>query len=342
MRGRGAAWQPVLLSQQLRQAQLEGGTDPANGLGILWPLPTALQVAHHCGEEGEASAYGRGWRAVPLGPLQALPHQSWAPRRLGRACQAGATARPALAAAHGRSGLDGLGLAGTPAGEGRLRKRTGRRCPESGRWKGEYWMSEAEGGVTQRKGLPAPDLSIAQHRVSALHGRHGQRQTIQAPQQAAEVVVATHCSCQGLLTGAGGLRGGEKTIGRAGPHRRAGRTRRQPCCCRRARGPPAGHSGKCSLAKVRAALQPHSRPHQIQPHRLLTQPSLALTPALNQGPHLFQALDQRVQEAPRIVDTGIWNVSVAGKGAQRVWAVGARQRAAGYEQLTPKAWARAS
>lgn len=109
-------------------------------------------------------------------------------------------------------------------------------------------MSEAEAGVTQRKGLPAPDLSIAQHRVSALHGRHGQRQTIQAPQQAAEVVVATHCSCQGLLTGAGGLRG-EKTIGRAGPYRRAGPTRMQPCCCCRVRGPPAGHSGKRSLAK---------------------------------------------------------------------------------------------
>ena len=201
-------------------------------------------------------------------------------------------------------------------------------------------MSEAEGSVTQRKGLPAPDLSIAQHRVSALHSRHGQRQTIQAPQQAAEVVVATHCSCQGLLTGAGGLRG-EKTIGR-GPYRRARPTRLQPCCCCRARGPPAGHSGKRSLAGGGAALQPHSRPHQIQPHRLLTQPSLALTPALNQGPHLFQALNQCIQEAPRIVDTGIWNVSVAGKGAQRVWAVGARERAAGYEQLAPKAWARAS
>ena len=42
------------------------------------------------------------------------------------------------------------------------------------------------------------------------------------------------------------------------------------------------------------------------------------------------------------MDTGTWNVSVAGKEAQRVWAVGARERAAGYEQLAPKAWARAS
>lgn len=152
--------------------------------------------------------------------MQEFPHQSWAPHRLGRACQAGATVRPALAAAHRRSGLDGLGLAGTPVGEGRLRKRTGS-------WKREYWVSEAEWGVTQWKGLPAPDLSIAQHRVSSLHSRHGQRKTIQAPQQAAEVIVATHCSCQGLLTGAGGLRG-ERTIRRAGPYRRAGPTGIQP------------------------------------------------------------------------------------------------------------------
>lgn len=58
--GCGAAWQPMLLSQQLCQAQLEGSTDPANGLGILGPLPTALQVTHHCEEKGEASVYGWG------------------------------------------------------------------------------------------------------------------------------------------------------------------------------------------------------------------------------------------------------------------------------------------
>lgn len=99
---------------------------------------------------------------------------------------------------------------------------------------------------------------------------------------------------------------------------------------------------KCNLAKEVGTLQPYSCPPQIQPHRLLAQPSLASTPALNQSPHLFQALDQCIQEAPRIVNTGIWNVSVARKGAQRVWALGARERAAGCEQLTPKAWARAS
>ena len=51
MRGRGAALQPMLLRQQLCQAQLEGSPDPPYGLSILWPLPTALQVTYHCGEE---------------------------------------------------------------------------------------------------------------------------------------------------------------------------------------------------------------------------------------------------------------------------------------------------
>lgn len=38
--------------------------------------------------------------------------------------------------------------------------------------------------------------------------------------------------------------------------------------------------------------------------------------AQNQGPYLFQALDQCIQLAPHIVDTGIWDVSMAGRGAQ--------------------------
>lgn len=45
--GCGTTLQPMLLCQQLRQAQLEGSSDPAYGLGILWPLTTALQVTYH-------------------------------------------------------------------------------------------------------------------------------------------------------------------------------------------------------------------------------------------------------------------------------------------------------
>lgn len=45
--GRGTTLQPVLLCQQLCQAQLEGSSDPAYGLSILWPLTTALQVTYH-------------------------------------------------------------------------------------------------------------------------------------------------------------------------------------------------------------------------------------------------------------------------------------------------------
>ena len=150
-------------------------------------------------------------------------------------------------------------------------------------------MSEAEGSVTQRKGLPAPDLSIAQHRVSALHSRHGQRQTIQAPQQAAEVVVATHCSCQGLLTGAGGLRG-EKTIGR-GPYRRARPTRLQPCCCCRARGPPAGHSGKRSLAGGGGG-SPAPFPPPPNPATQATHPTVpSLDPSSEPGPSPLSGLE---------------------------------------------------
>lgn len=45
--GCGTTLQPMLLGQQLRQAQLEGSSDPAYGLSILWPLTTALQVTYH-------------------------------------------------------------------------------------------------------------------------------------------------------------------------------------------------------------------------------------------------------------------------------------------------------
>lgn len=49
--GRGPALQPMLLHQQLCQAQLEGSSDPSYGVSILWPLTTALQVTYHWGEE---------------------------------------------------------------------------------------------------------------------------------------------------------------------------------------------------------------------------------------------------------------------------------------------------
>ena len=169
---------------------------------------------------------------------------------------------------------------------------------------------------SRKSSLPlAPHLSVAQHWVSSLHGRHGQRQTFQSPQQAAEVIVATHRSCQGLLTRAGGLRGKRKTGGHdlSEEPDHLGYSHGSGCCCR-ARGPPGGRSGKCSLPKV--GLSTPIRTPQIQPHRLLTLQSLALTQALNQGPYLFQALNQCIQEAPRIVDTGIWDVSMARKGAQ--------------------------
>lgn len=45
--GCGPAPQPMLLCQQLCQAQLEGSSDPPYGFGILWPLTTALQVTYH-------------------------------------------------------------------------------------------------------------------------------------------------------------------------------------------------------------------------------------------------------------------------------------------------------
>lgn len=68
-------------------------------------------------------------------------------------------------------------------------------------------MGETELGITKEKGLPAsaPHLRVAQHWVSSLHSRHSQWESVQPPQQAAEFIIATHRSCQGLLTCAGGL-----------------------------------------------------------------------------------------------------------------------------------------
>lgn len=68
-------------------------------------------------------------------------------------------------------------------------------------------MGERELGITKAKGLPdfSPHLSVAQHWVSSLHSRHSQWETVQPPQQAAEFIIATHRSCQGLLSCAGGL-----------------------------------------------------------------------------------------------------------------------------------------
>lgn len=45
--GRGTTPQPMLLHEQLCQAQLESSSDPPYGLSILWPLTTALQVTYH-------------------------------------------------------------------------------------------------------------------------------------------------------------------------------------------------------------------------------------------------------------------------------------------------------
>lgn len=70
-------------------------------------------------------------------------------------------------------------------------------------------MSRAEAKRCHAERAPcplAPHLSVAQHWVSSLHSRHGQRETFQSPQEAAEVIVATHGCCQGLLTCAGVLR----------------------------------------------------------------------------------------------------------------------------------------
>lgn len=47
VRGCGMTLQPMLLCQQLCQAQLEGSSDPPYGLSVLWPLTTALQVTYH-------------------------------------------------------------------------------------------------------------------------------------------------------------------------------------------------------------------------------------------------------------------------------------------------------
>lgn len=45
--------------------------------------------------------------------------------------------------------------------------------------------------------------------MSPLNGRHSEWETVQPPQQAAEVIVATHGQRQGLLTCAGELMKGD-------------------------------------------------------------------------------------------------------------------------------------
>lgn len=199
--------------------------------------------------------------------------------------------------------------------------------------------AEVKGRQAERAPCPlAPHLSVAQHWVSSLHSRHGQRETFQPPQEAAEVIVATHGCCQGLLTCAGVLRR-RGTVRRPGPYRSSPKPHH---ChshlgfCHRASTPSAGHYGKCSLAEVASAL--HLLPNSTAQATL--QP-LAVTPALTNDPYLFWALDQCIQKAPHIVDTGIWDVGMAGKGAQHRLSVGTEATGISYWILAiqPKAWA---
>lgn len=101
------------------------------------------------------------------------------------------------------------------------------------------------GGGTNQKGLPAPPapyLCVAQHWVSPLNGRHSKWETLQPPEQAAEVIIATHGQCQGLLTCVGDLkkrRHSEGNLGLTKPQHHLG-------CCHdsgygRTWAPPAGH-----------------------------------------------------------------------------------------------------
>lgn len=82
VRSRGPALQPMLLHQQLCQAQLESSPNPPYGLSILWPLTTALQVTHHWGKEQEVSVCSVGWEqslsSPPKSPLTSHGlHISW-------------------------------------------------------------------------------------------------------------------------------------------------------------------------------------------------------------------------------------------------------------------------
>lgn len=224
--------------------------------------------------------------------------------------------RPALVGAHGRSRLAALELVGTPMESEALRTGPGIRRRGSAQrqeLEGRILTEWDRGGGHQAERAPCPltpHLSVAQHWMSSLHGRHSQRETFQPPQQAAEVIIVTHCSCQGLLT-CTGILGGRRQAGGQGPtesRHLLGFCPSSGCSCR-ASTPSSGHSRKCSLAEIRVLDQQPTSATQAA----LQSP--ALTTALNQGTYLFQALNQCIQEAPHIVDTGIWEASMAEKGA---------------------------
>lgn len=89
---------------------------------------------------------------------------------------------------------------------------------------------------------PAPDLCIAQHWMSSLNSRHSEGETLQPPQQAAEVIITTHGQCQGLLSCVGDLvkrRHSGGSLGLTKPQHHLGRCHNSGYG--RTSTPPAGH-----------------------------------------------------------------------------------------------------
>lgn len=132
--------------------------------------------------------------------------------------------------------------------------------------------------------------------MSALNGRHSEWEILQPPEQAAEVIIAAHSQCQGLLTCAGNLMkrrhsGGSLGLTKAQHHLGA--------CSDSGYGrigaPPAGHQ-EMQPSWGRKGFLP------VLPQALLHNHSLA---------YLSGALDQCIEEATHIVDTGVRDVSMA-------------------------------
>lgn len=76
-----------------------------------------------------------------------------------------------------------------------------------------------QGGIIRQARLSASaaaHLCVSQYWVCPLDSSHSQRESLQPPQQAAEVVVAAHSCCQGFLPSAGVLRG--KGLNQWGQH----------------------------------------------------------------------------------------------------------------------------
>lgn len=141
-----------------------------------------------------------------------------------------------------------------------------------------------------------PHLCIAQHRVSSLNSRHGEWEPLQPPQQAAEVIIATHSQCQGLFTCVGELakrRHSGRSLDLTEPQHHLGSCHDSSYCGTRA--PPAGHR-RCRLAAV---------------GKVLSSLAMACHAWTHSGSYLFRALDQCIKETTHIVDTGIWDVSMA-------------------------------